>query len=122
MVIKFITFSPNNHPPHLHFRQRNWITGWTISKISKSFHHALVALGIRPSAAFAPPPHPTVQGLSFIFSLFLRSRLIETSFDYRVNKSVPPNQVLLIELRHVTKAFKLQGKVVYQFALNTVPS
>jgi len=25
---KFRTFSPTNHPPHLHFRWRNSITGW----------------------------------------------------------------------------------------------
>jgi len=50
MVTKFITFSPKNHPPHLHFRWRNSITGWTISKISTSLNHALIALGIRRSA------------------------------------------------------------------------
>jgi len=49
-VTKFITFSPKNHPHYLHFRWRNSITGWNISKISTSFHHALMALGIRRSA------------------------------------------------------------------------
>jgi len=34
------------HPPHLHFRWRNSITGWTILEFSMSFHHALIALGI----------------------------------------------------------------------------
>jgi len=43
-------FHKNNHPHHLHFRWRNSITGWTILKISKSFHHALMALGMRRSA------------------------------------------------------------------------
>jgi len=46
MVTKLITFSPNNHPHSLHFLWRNSITGWTILKISTSFHHALMALGI----------------------------------------------------------------------------
>jgi len=32
MVTKFITFSPKNHPPHLHFRWCNLIPGWTILK------------------------------------------------------------------------------------------
>jgi len=50
MAAKFITFSPKNHPHHLHFRWRNSITCWTISKISTSSHHALMALGIRRSA------------------------------------------------------------------------
>jgi len=50
MVTKFITFSPTNNPPHLHFRWLNLITGWTISKISTPFHQALMALGIRRSA------------------------------------------------------------------------
>jgi len=44
------SFSPKYHPPHLHFRWRNSITGWTISKISTPFHHALMALGIHRSA------------------------------------------------------------------------
>jgi len=50
MVTKFIIFSPKNHPHHLHFRWCNSITGWTITKISTSFYHALMALGIRRSA------------------------------------------------------------------------
>jgi len=50
MVNTFITFSPTNHPHNLHFRWRNSITGWTISKISTSFHHALMALEIRRGA------------------------------------------------------------------------
>jgi len=73
MVTKFITFSQKHHPHHLHFRWRNSITGWTISKILASFHQALMALEIRRSAMensdgqlrysrkwrgcnFAPPP------------------------------------------------------------------
>jgi len=47
IVTKFITFSPKNHPHNLHFRWRNSITGWIISKISTSFHHALMAIRIR---------------------------------------------------------------------------
>jgi len=55
MVTKFNTFSPKNHPHHLHFRWRNSIAGllldyWSISKISTSFHDALMVLGIRRSA------------------------------------------------------------------------
>jgi len=50
MVTKFVKFSPKNHPHRLHFRWRNSKTGWTISKISSSFHQALMALGIRRSA------------------------------------------------------------------------
>jgi len=52
MVTKFVTFSPKNHPHRLHFRWRHSIglPGWTILKISTSFHHALMALGIRRSA------------------------------------------------------------------------
>jgi len=78
MVTKFIIFSPKNHPPHFHFRWCNALTSWTISKISTSFHHALMALGIRESAmensdghwdiqdkrgsaAYAPPP-PLFEG------------------------------------------------------------
>jgi len=50
MVTKFITFSPRNHRPHLHFRWSYAITGWTNSQISiTSFHLALMALGIRRS-------------------------------------------------------------------------
>jgi len=74
MVTKFkVNFSLKNHPHRLHFRWRNLKTGWTISKISTSFHHALMALGIRRCATenydgqlrysrktrgcnFAPPP------------------------------------------------------------------
>jgi len=37
-------------PHHLYFRWRNPITSWTISNLSTSFHHALMALGIRRSA------------------------------------------------------------------------
>jgi len=33
-----------------YFRWRNLITGWTISKISTSFHQALMALGLHRSA------------------------------------------------------------------------
>jgi len=54
VVIKFITFSPNNHPHHLHFWWRNSITCWTISKISTSFHQALMAQGIRRLPPAAP--------------------------------------------------------------------
>jgi len=43
-------FSPKNHPHPLHFQCRKLITGRTISKISMSFHHALMTLGIRRSA------------------------------------------------------------------------
>jgi len=43
-------FHQTNHPYHLYFRWRNSTTGWTISKISTSFHQALVALEIRRSA------------------------------------------------------------------------
>jgi len=50
MVTKFVKFAPKNHPHRLHFRWRNSITGWAISKISTSFHHALMVLGIRRSA------------------------------------------------------------------------
>jgi len=46
LVTKCITFSPKNHPPILHFRWRNW----TISKISTSLHHDLMALKIHRSA------------------------------------------------------------------------
>jgi len=42
MVRKCITFSPKNHPHHLHFLWRNSITGWTISTISTSLHQALM--------------------------------------------------------------------------------
>jgi len=47
MVTLFIKFSPKNHSPHLQFRWRNSITGWTISKIATSLHHVLMALWIR---------------------------------------------------------------------------
>jgi len=50
LVTKFITFSPKNHLHRLHFRWRNLIMGWTISKISTSFYQALMDLGIRRSA------------------------------------------------------------------------
>jgi len=50
IVTKFITFSLKNHPHHLYFRWRNLITGWSISKISTSFYHSLIALGIRRNA------------------------------------------------------------------------
>jgi len=43
-------FHQINHPHHLYFRWRNSTSGWTISKISTSFHHALMVLGIRRSA------------------------------------------------------------------------
>jgi len=41
---------PKNPQPHLHFQWRTSTTGWTISKISTSFHQALMVLGIRRSA------------------------------------------------------------------------
>jgi len=50
MVTKCITFTPKNHPPHLHFRWLNSIMGWAIAKVSTSCHHALVALWMRRSA------------------------------------------------------------------------
>jgi len=50
MVTKFMTFSPKHHPQRLYFRWRNSIKYWTFSKISTSFHHALMALGIRRCA------------------------------------------------------------------------
>jgi len=49
MVTKFITFSPKNYL-RLYFQWRNSITGWTISKVSTSFHHALMVLEISWSA------------------------------------------------------------------------
>jgi len=61
MVTKFFTFSRKNHPPHLHFQWRNSITRLTISKISTSFHHALVALGIRRSAIQIPMSNWDIQ-------------------------------------------------------------
>jgi len=50
IVTKFITYSPKNHPPNFHLLWRNSITGCTISKISTSFHHVLMAIGNRRSA------------------------------------------------------------------------
>jgi len=50
MVTKFVKCSLKNHPHRLHFRWRNSKTGWTISKISTSFHQALMALGIHRNA------------------------------------------------------------------------
>jgi len=50
MVTKFITLSPRNHQPYLHFRWCHPITGWTFLTISKSFYPALMAIGVRQSA------------------------------------------------------------------------
>jgi len=66
MATKFVIFSPENHPHHLHFRSRNSLTGWTITKIFTSFHHALMAPAIRWSAMenFNISP-PAVRGLKY---------------------------------------------------------
>jgi len=61
MVTKFVTFSPKNHPHRLYFRWRNSITGWTISKISTSFHQALIALGLRQAQWKIPTGNWDIQ-------------------------------------------------------------
>jgi len=54
-VYHIFSFSPKNHAHYLYFRWRNSITGWTISKISTSFHHALMAIGMYAEAQWEIP-------------------------------------------------------------------